>query len=300
MAINSVIYANEFGLPLNAVDWLIRHHMSKSLERQRMIHNLGICKGSFVVDAGCGPGLWIPLLADAVGEEGSVLGVDLSSEALIVAQRRCAHLLNRFSVHYKIGSLEALPIAAGNADLIFSANVSQYLVDPVATFMAMGSCLKPGGRMVIKDIDYGTISFSGIDAALQQRVFWARRFWEQKRVNLGFPYEDSWVGPKLPVWMRAAGFADVHEEQYRIVRQFPLSDDFRFYLQGLSEWFVSEEIPYLSGEDITRWLDCFFDPEKGVLDNPDFACAETEVVVSGTWPGTSRESGVIIRPFGGV
>src|SRR5205823_4072190 len=101
-------------------------------------------------------------------------------------------------------------IEPGSADAIFSANVSQYLPEPIETFVAMGRYLGDGGRLVVKDIDFGTMRFYNIDAGLQARVFQAREHWEQRRVDEGFAFEDSWVGSKLAGYLRAAGYEEVH------------------------------------------------------------------------------------------
>jgi ubiquinone/menaquinone biosynthesis C-methylase UbiE len=283
MAVNNVVHVNEYGLPLNAVAWLETHHQSKAFERARMIRDLEIRPGSFVVDAGCGPGLWTPLLAEAVGPEGRILGVDISPEALITAQRRSAHTWYRPQVQYKRAALEQLPIKYGQADLIFSANVSQYLADPVTTFAAMGPYLSQGGRLAIKDIDFGTMRFYNIDPALQARVLQARERWERERVDQGFAFEDSWVGSKLASYLRAAGYTDVEEKTYRIQRRYPLDQNYRCYLQGIAEWFVCEGAPHLSSEDVTNWLQCFLDESRNVFDLNTFACEETEFVVTGVW-----------------
>src|SRR5437660_11008931 len=197
MAVNKVVHVNECGLPLNAIEWLEMHHQSKAIERARMIRNLKLKSGSFVVDAGCGPGLWTPLLAQQIGPTGRILGVDISSEALVMAQKRCKNTRYHHQIQYKLATMEQLPIAYGGADVIFSANVSQYLADPVKTFAAMGPYLAPGGRLAIKDIDFGTMRFHTIEPGLQARVFQARERWEQVRVDEGYTFEDSWVGSKL-------------------------------------------------------------------------------------------------------
>jgi|SRR5579859_3581992 len=283
MAVNNVIHVNECGLPLNAVEWLETHHRSKAQERERMIRDLRLQKGSFVVDAGCGPGLWTSLLARAIGSKGRILGVDLSPEALVTAQSKSAGKWYRRQIQYKQAELERLPVEYGQADIIFSANVSQYLPDPVKTFAAMGPYLKQNGRLIIKDIDFGTMCFATIDAALQMRVLQARERWEHERVEEGFPFEDSWVGSKLADYLRAAGYEDVQERSYKIRRQYPLSQDFRLYLQGIAEWFVCEGAPYVSEVDTARWLQCFLDGSANMLDNEAFASEETEFIVSGTW-----------------
>ncbi|GER88265.1 hypothetical protein KDW_24270 [Dictyobacter vulcani] len=288
MVVNNVVHVNECGLPLNAIEWLVKHHQSKLQERGQMIRDLRLEKGSCVVDAGCGPGLWTPLLAEAVGLEGSILGVDISTEALITAQKISSNNWYRHQVQYKRAMLEQLPVELGSTDLIFSANVSQYLPDPVATFAAMGPYLKQGGQLAIKDIDFGTMQFHAIDPMLQARVFQARERWEQERVANGYAYEDSWVGSKLAGYLREAGYKDVKESAYRIVRRAPLPRNFHFYLQGIAQWFVCEGAPYLSHNDVTHWLQCFTDPEHNVLENDDFMSEETEFVVSGIWDGGTK------------
>ncbi len=268
MAVNNVVYVNECGLPLNAVDWLVTHHRSKAPEREQMIRDLQIAPASLVIDAGCGPGLWIPLLAHAIG----------SAEWY------------QSQVQYKQATLEQLPVQPGTADLIFSANVSQYLPDPVHTFAAMGQYLAPGGHLAIKDIDFGTMRFYNIDPGLQARVLQARESWEQVRIEHGYSFEDSWVGSKLAGYLRAAGYEDVEEKSYLIRRQYPLSQDFRFYLQGIAEWFVCEGASLLDGEDLKSWLQCFLDDAHNVLDQESFVSEETEFVVTGVWRKKRRQS----------
>ncbi|HLH62265.1 MAG TPA: methyltransferase domain-containing protein [Ktedonobacteraceae bacterium] len=290
MAVNNLIYENECGLPLNSIEWLEIHHRSKSPERTRMVRDLHIERGSHLVDAGCGPGLWTPMLAHAVGPEGRITGVDISIEALVTAHRRSQDKWYAPQLRLKQGTLEHLPVQPGSLQMIFSANVSQYLPDPISTFAAMGRCLAPSGRLAVKDIDFGTMRFSNIDAGLQARVLRAREQWEQLRIAQGYAFEDSWVGSKLAGYLRAAGYQDVQERRYRIVRRFPLSPDFRFYLQGIAGWFVSEGGPLLAEEDRNKWLECFFDERRCVLDSNTFTSEETEFVVTGVWRGPENTS----------
>ena len=283
MAVKNVVHVNECGLPLNATEWLERHHQSKAFEREKMIEDLHVKPGSFIVDAGCGPGLWTPLLAHVVGPQGHILGIDLATDALVAAQNRCTHSCYRHLVQFKRAMLDELPLAHGSVDIIFSANVSQYLADPVATFAAMGPYLKEGGQLVIKDIDFGKMRLQGVDAMLQERVFQARLRWEQERVHYGYAFEDSWVGSKLAGYLRAAGYKDVQERTYPIVRRSPLSDDTRFYLRGIAEWFVCEDAPHLSREDVALWLNTFCNKVSTDMDHENFVSEETEYVVSGIW-----------------
>jgi hypothetical protein len=159
------------------------------------------------------------------------------------------------------------------------------LPDPVAPFAAMGHVLRRGGKLVIKDIDFGTLRFHTIDPALQARVFRAREQWEGERVDNGYAFEDSWVGSKLAGYLRQAGYEEVQERSYRIVRHYPLHKDFRFYLQGIGSWFVCEDMPHLEEVERQRWLELFQDGAYCALDQQDFVSEETEYVVTGIWRG---------------
>lgn len=286
MAIENPIHVNECGLPLNAISWLETHHKSKLAERAQMIRDLRLKHNGRIVDAGCGPGLWTPLLARAVGPHGQILGVDVSVEALVTARSRSQGAWFAPRVLYQQGSIEHLPVANGSIDAIFSANVCQYLPDPVKTFMLLGRYLAPGGRLVVKDIDFGTLRFHAIDPSLQARVFQAREEWERQRILLDYAFEDSWVGSKLAGYLRAAGYEHVQEKSYTIARRAPLTPEFRAYLQGIGEWFVCEDAPFLARDDVRTWLDYFAHGPACILDQEYFHYEETEFLVTGQWPGT--------------
>lgn len=285
MAIEYPVHVNECGLPLNAIEWLVTHHRSKLTERAKMIQDLHLQRGSRVVDAGCGPGLWTPLLAQAIGPHGSIIGVDLSAEALVTARQRSQGTRYEHQVSYRQSSMEHLPVPYGSLDTIFSANVSQYLPEPRETFAAMGRYLRPGGRLVIKDIDFGTLHFSAVDPSLQARVFSARSRWEQQRIlEDEYLFEDSWVGSKLAGYLHDAGYTQISEKKYKIVRSAPLDPDFRSYAQGIASWFVCEGAPFLSPDDVQLWLQCFSEGPTCALDRQSFTYEETEYLVTGTWP----------------
>lgn len=58
--------------------------------RRAAVSRLRLHEGERVLDLGCGTGLSLPMLRDAVGAQGAIFGVDLSPDMLAVARRRCA------------------------------------------------------------------------------------------------------------------------------------------------------------------------------------------------------------------
>jgi ubiquinone/menaquinone biosynthesis C-methylase UbiE len=59
--------------------------------REQAVANLGLRPGQAVVDVACGTGVNLPLLTNAIGPEGRVVGIDLSPEMLGVARDRVGH-----------------------------------------------------------------------------------------------------------------------------------------------------------------------------------------------------------------
>ena len=57
-------------------------------QRLRAVQALGLRRGDSVVDVACGTGLNFPLIEEAVGPEGRIVGVDLTDAMLAQAQHR--------------------------------------------------------------------------------------------------------------------------------------------------------------------------------------------------------------------
>jgi SAM-dependent methyltransferase len=99
--------------------------------------------GERVLDVGCGTGSTSVRIADLVGGQGSVLGVDVS-EPLIEAARRNA--AGRPNVQFLLGDASQHRLEGG-FDLLFSRFGVMFFADPVAAFIHLRAALKPRGRL---------------------------------------------------------------------------------------------------------------------------------------------------------
>ena len=81
--------------------------------RASAVEHLQLCDGDSVAEIGCGTGISLPYLADAVGPSGRVYGVDLSPGMLQRAQARCARQSGQWAATftYPTGAPEALDLA---------------------------------------------------------------------------------------------------------------------------------------------------------------------------------------------
>jgi arsenite methyltransferase len=104
-----------------------------------------------VVDLGSGAGMDSFIAALAVGQKGSVIGVDMTPEMVELA-RRLGNELGLDNVEFREGMIEDLPVESDWADVVISNGVINLCPDKLRVYREIHRVLKPSGQMTIADI----------------------------------------------------------------------------------------------------------------------------------------------------
>ena len=108
--------------------------------------------GDAILDLGCGTGELSAYLAELVGPEGKVVGVDPDKERILLAQQCHVEIKNLSFVE---GSASDFPgIGSESYDIIFCNQVIHWISDKQNVFKNMFESLKIGGKIAILYTDH--------------------------------------------------------------------------------------------------------------------------------------------------
>ncbi len=158
----------------------------------------GLKQGLSIADVGCGPGnvsLW---LAEQVGETGKVVAIDNSDEQLNVLNKRIAEKQFKHISTYQCDIYEIDQLNE-KFDIIFCRFLFIHLSQPLIAIKKLYELLKPGGCLILGELDNSTWSSYPVNEALEQD----RNLLCTVGLKKG---ADFCIGPKLYGYLRQANF----------------------------------------------------------------------------------------------
>jgi SAM-dependent methyltransferase len=111
----------------------------------------GIKAGDTIIDLGSGAGNDVFVARAIVGENGKVIGVDMTREMIVKAEQNNSKLGYK-NVEFRFGDIEDLPLANNLADVIVSNCVLNLVPDKKKAFSEIYRVLKPGAHFCVSDI----------------------------------------------------------------------------------------------------------------------------------------------------
>ena len=142
-----------------AGDWLaMMSHVTAVTAYKALSYDLlDLQPGERVVDVGCGIGQDARELAQRVGPEGSVVGVDGSDEMIARATAATDEAAAR-TLRFVAGDATALPLESGAYDALRADRLLQHVDNPLQALIEFRRVLRPGGRVVFVEPDWRSMA----------------------------------------------------------------------------------------------------------------------------------------------
>jgi SAM-dependent methyltransferase len=170
-------------------------------ESEWLFDQIGVAPGARVVEIGCGPQGCLELLSERVGPDGSVVGVEISDEAVELARAFLEErgIANAGVVH---GDAKSAALPRESFDLATARLVLVNIPEPETLVAEMVALVKPGGVVALHEADWRP---HVCDPPLPE---WDRLMaaLEAYATANGI---DLFVGRRLPRLLAEAGLADV-------------------------------------------------------------------------------------------
>jgi ubiquinone/menaquinone biosynthesis C-methylase UbiE len=161
---------------------------------------LAPASGERLLEVGCGSGAVCRMMVPFVAPSGHITGLDISSDMVAMARRYAAEGGLSDAVAFDAGAAENLPYADAAFDGAFAARLMLHVAQPEAVLREMLRVVRRGGRIVLMDWDWETVTVDHPNRELTRRIL----HWRADHHG-----GNNWSGRQLWRLMTAASLSDV-------------------------------------------------------------------------------------------
>ena len=198
--------------------------------------------GFRALDVGCGPGIDTRAMARQVGPEGRVCGVDADPEMVAAAEAGARAAGISEQLEHQVATADHLPYSDGHFDAVRSERLFMHVADPVAVLTEMLRVTAPGGRLVVVDPDWGTLSIASEHLEIERRLARVRA---ERCLNNGYS------GRRLLQLFKEAGLNAIQVELHALsITEHRLA---RFITRLDEVEAEAEHCGLVTAEELRRW-----------------------------------------------
>ena len=181
-------------------DRLIKQSQLYDNVTRRFFLRSGITNGMKVLDIGSGAGDVAITLADFVGKDGSVIGVDVNPEILETAKTR-ANAEGYKNIEFIAGDIRTLDLP-NDFDAVAGRLVLMYMADPVEALKHIITLVKPGGIVAFQEAEFSpyNVSIHPNTPLINNLIEWGRTVFEKSgaHTEMGMDLYRAFVDAGLP------------------------------------------------------------------------------------------------------
>ena len=138
--------------------------------KQQSYKAMNVKLADTVLDLGCGPGIDTIALADIVKLDGKVIGVDYDKRMVAKAEGFALAAGVSDTVKHYQGNAVDLSFDDNSFDSCRSERLFQHLPNPAQALAEMVRVTKPGGKIVVVDTDWGTLSIDSGEDNIERKL----------------------------------------------------------------------------------------------------------------------------------
>lgn len=197
--------------------------------------------GQSVLDVGCGSGDDARALAELVGGNGRVVGLDASEVAITEAVRRSAG--SSAPLEFQTGDVHDLHFASEEFHAVRADRVFQHVEDPERALGELMRVTRRGGLVNVAEPDWDTLIVDSNDQAVTRQI-----------VRYGCDaIRNGWIGRKLRSMFLDVGFEDVKVSGIVIILTNLALADRIFGLTDIAH--SAADAGVITGDQAMAWLD---------------------------------------------
>ncbi|BAZ11068.1 hypothetical protein NIES4071_28930 [Calothrix sp. NIES-4071] len=234
--------------------------------KAQMLSLLEVGKGDSVIDVGCGTGSDVRAIAQIVGENGRVVGVDSSTTMIQEALQRAKGL--NLPTEFYVGDAENLEFPDNSFDCCRVERVLQHLHNPQQSLLEIVRVANLGARIVIVEPDYGSIKIEGADPTVTSKLI-KRRCSHFRSPNIGM---------QLPLLYKRLELEKIAVTVTPVVNDNFEDNHEKFLLSKYVEPAVT--IGLVSAQEGSKWINDL----KGAADQGNYRHTISLFLVSGRKP----------------
>jgi ubiquinone/menaquinone biosynthesis C-methylase UbiE len=230
------------------------------------IQSLHLPRGSKGLDAGCGIGLQALLLAEAVGLEGQITGIDILPELLAHGRATAAKMGLSDRILFREADVSHLPFENDSFDWAWSADCIGYPAGELMPLLEeLMRVVKPSGEVILLGWSSQQLlpGYPLLEAWLNATCSGYIPFLKEKSPDLNFMRANH--------WLREAGLEEIKAQTFIGEVKSPLTNGERTALISLFDMLWGSPQPETSPEDWRQYQQlCKPESPDFILDIPDY------------------------------